>query len=228
MPIIINTKPDEYLNQIQKLESENALLKEKNNIPKNPLFDRYVKNSAIQGLLRPQEHNECSINSIGSAFNALFPEVILFPKEIYKITGWSNSFVTKGKVGNDEVIEAIKLLGNKYDKRIEADIWIERKILRSEQLWEKLKEEIQNDKSILILHMANHYNIFGGYFEEPWDTKSYAKKDYSSRKDQIILAEPSSHWDDNPIRSISFKKLVDGINENDDDAKYCIIKVIKH
>ncbi len=183
-------------------------------------YDRFINNTILTGLVRPQYTNECSINAVTGALNAI-TDGQLRREDIYEITGWDSEPVTNGDIGNVEVLRALRKCCKHLNISATVSLFIN-SISRYEKLWTKFKEAVRYENTALIYHADNHYCLIAGYFEEPWNRKCLDTEGYQNRRDWIILADHSS--DRNPIRTITWSDARDELNEY---SGYGILRIQK-
>ena len=172
------------------------------------MYDRFVSNQILNASLRPQPKNECSVYSVACAINAVFGKHIT-PEEVSNYADWSKESILRGNKGNSNIIHALNSICKEFNLPGQADIFlktVELGVENIERAWERLKSEIDNPDSALIYHMAQHYTMIAGYFEEPLNNNFIGKYEFADRRDWLIIAEQSKSiksWQ--PIRLMNVK-----------------------
>lgn len=153
--------------------------------------DRFVSNTILNALQRPQRRYECSVNTVAGVVKAL-TGIDIPREEILKIADWDIDDVVAGNMGNDDVLNAIKQICKKKKLRVITDVFFRIIPMLDNSLWKDFVQNVRREDTVLIYHANNHYTLVAGFFEDP-------KCRY------IVLADHSSDWD--PIRVISWSAL---------------------
>lgn len=179
-------------------------------------YDRYINNEILQASTRPQVKKTYSVNAMATAVNAAFG-LSLYPSDIEEICGWKHSWVQAGNVGNEELEKGLEkvfryhyLTGriSRYKETIETGE------LNIERAWIRIKRMIRAKDSALIYHMAGHYAVIAGYYEEPWDVSSKNSSKFEDRKDWVVFAEHSRERSSQPIWCMTWKEVRCDIRDN--------------
>ena len=179
------------------------------------MYDRFVLNKILIGLLRPQAKNECSITAMATAVNAVFGTHITV-NDVLAGAGWSRSFVTGGRVGNQTMITGLQAVCRTHELTAKADVFLNT-VKKHEQSWEDLKEELRNEDTVLIYHTKNHYTLLAGYFEEPMDYSNTACRNW------LIFAEASTWWS-KPLRLVKWLDVAKDLRKHNN---YMLIRLRK-
>lgn len=144
----------------------------------------YIRDTILTKAVRFQDYRESPITIIAGAINILFNTQIT-ADDVLAETGWSRSFVTEGRVGNQTLIKGLQTVSKNLELTAEADVFLNR-VKKREQSWEKLEEELRNKNSVLIYHWKYCYSLLAGY-----DT---------SRSGNAIVIPEKSLWFGEPMR----------------------------
>lgn len=123
--------------------------------------ERWISNSVLNAVIRPQEYNMCSIQSLRTVFKLLLGKDFTVD-EILEKSGLTRKYVENGKVGNNHMIAIAGLYGvnlSVYKKGANVPYWND------------VKRAISADIP-LIFHRPGHYCIITGYISEPVMTKN--------------------------------------------------------
>src|SRR5947209_8414653 len=131
------------------------------------IYDRYINNKILSGLVRPQEENECAVNAVAGAINAVTGKQ-LRRDDVYKMTDWKMHAVTKGQIGNEQMLDGLRICGHRLGIAITASFFA-RSLQGNESHWTAFKHALRRTYSAMIYHTRHHYCLIAGYFEEPWN-----------------------------------------------------------
>ena len=132
-------------------------------------YNRYIDNNIINNCYRPHIYKFCAVYVITSVFNYLMKGII-DPKEVITILGWSESDITEGKIGNNNIINGIKKLSKNMIKTnifLNNEQCINLDKIEINNYWDKIKYYIKNNNHTFIFHTKGHYTLVCGYIEEP-------------------------------------------------------------
>lgn len=170
--------------------------------------DRFVNNELLGFISRPQYESSCSMSSLTAVINYLFSDQI----GIKTTRQWAEDIkihppTAEMSPGNETVLKWFKKVCEHYGVEGKCDYFISDEDVedwsKNPELINRLKKAITNKEQALIYHMANHYNVIVGYFENSKESDEAYNPDAELQR-WIIIGDHSDH---NPIPKVIQKDM---------------------
>lgn len=145
-------------------------------------YDRYINNNVLNSILRPQKHNQCSLNCLSEVIWILSnSKQFISPDNLLLALKWDKNKVLGGQIGNIDIINALTKMN--VSCKLIQDI-----------KWNDLKQYVKSNIPI-IWHRKGHYCLIAGFIEEPLIlSNSQSNKSNHLNKDVKVNYEKISKW----------------------------------
>jgi len=180
-----------------------------NNYTKN--YKRFIDNKLLNLCLRPHINKYCALFSMTTIYNYLYNLYIL-PNDILSKIGWTHDVLVNGKIGNRSIINGFYKLS---EKKIKPEILLSQDNLDNldnlDNYWEKIKEYILSEKTVLLYHEHGHYTIICGFIEEPYiitdDINNNFNNIDTSKKNKWLIISEHRCKNENDINNGIFRQI---------------------
>lgn len=181
-----------------------------NNYSKN--YNRFIDNKLLNLCLRPHINKYCALFSITTLYNYLY-NLNSLPSYIMNKVGWTDEMLVNGKIGNRSIINGFYRISN---KKIKPIICLSNEDLNNihnnlDYYWDKIKEYILSEKSVLLYHEHGHYTIICGFIEEPYVTSDDINNNFKNidkrKKNKWLILSEHRTKNENDINNGIFRQI---------------------